>query len=121
MRTAHTETRNYKCDECSYAGKTKDDLTTHKMSHAKAFECDVCERKFSRKTLLREHRVLHENPNAYACKICKMNFAQKKTLKVHLEYHAGVKVNYDKRCFGPHGGRIGRNEAGSDYESESDE
>jgi hypothetical protein len=87
MQTAHSTIRNFKCKQCKYAGKTKDDLTTHIMSHTHAYICDICKRTFSRSSLLKEHRILHEKPNAYQCKICKMMFAQKKTLKDHMVKH----------------------------------
>lgn len=84
MHTAHSTTRNFPCLQCSYRGKTKDDVTTHVKSHTKAYECDVCNRKFSRSTHLHEHRVLHDNPNAYQCKTCENRFKAKKNLKNHI-------------------------------------
>lgn len=97
MKTAHSDERPFKCDECKYRGKTKDDLTTHKKSHTKAFSCDKCNRKFSRSSLLKEHRILHDNPDAYSCKICKVKHTQKKSLKLHLALHAQMSVKFDKR------------------------
>lgn len=85
MQTAHSESRNFPCKQCKYRGKTQDDLTTHIKSHTKAYQCDVCSRKFSRSSMLKEHRVLHDNPNAYQCKTCKQRFTQKKILKEHTK------------------------------------
>lgn len=85
MKTAHSEARNFPCSECKYRGKTQDDLTTHQKSHSKAYKCDVCGKKYSRSSMLREHRVLHDNPNAYQCKICKTRYTEKKAMKNHIK------------------------------------
>lgn len=83
MRTAHSSKRNYRCKLCDYRGKTQDDLTIHTKIHSKAFKCDVCARKFSRSTQLKEHRVLHDNALAYQCNVCHGSFSAKKSLKLH--------------------------------------
>lgn len=85
MQTAHSKARNFSCSKCKYKGKTKDDLTTHQKSHSKLYKCDVCKKRFSRSSMLKEHRVLHDNPNAYQCKICLRSFTEKKAMKNHIK------------------------------------
>ena len=85
IQTAHSIERKFPCKECSYPGKTQDGLTNHIKTHSKAYQCDVCCRKFSRLTMLNQHRVLHDNPNTYQCKICKKSYTQKRDLRNHLK------------------------------------
>lgn len=85
MQTAHSKARNFACKQCKYRGKTQDDLTTHIKSHTRAYKCNLCPRKFSRSTLLKEHRMLHDNPKAFQCKICQKYYKQSKVLRKHMK------------------------------------
>jgi len=90
--TTSTQTTNedLKCDHfgCDFVGKTRRSLLDHQRSHTKPFECRDCEKKFSMKQQLKNHRLIqHENPNVFQCKVCKKSLRSKKSLKNHLQTH----------------------------------
>lgn len=60
---AKLEGNQFQCDTCNRSFSKKDLLVRHTkihMSDEKYFECDVCEKKFRRKDNLRSHKRIHD-------------------------------------------------------------
>lgn len=67
-------------------------------SRAKAFQCDNCNRYFTRKTHLRRHMTIHTDERAFACKSCDKKFRRADHLKIHENHHAKVKPHVCPYC-----------------------
>jgi len=88
--TTQTTNEDLKCDhfDCDFVGKTSKTLSNHQKSHTKPFECKDCEKRFSTKYQLKDHRLVqHENPNEFQCKVCKKSLRSKQSLNFHLQTH----------------------------------
>ena len=55
----------------------------------KDFQCEVCEKKFSRKFILENHMLTHTKIRAHECDICDKKFFQKSSLVTHFRIHLG--------------------------------
>lgn len=85
----HRLTKDYKCDLCSAAFKTKAELTIHRRRHTKPYSvyCEVCGQGcFSGKELV-EHRRIHTGEKPFACSLCDYRCAHKPNLKIHMKVH----------------------------------
>ncbi|XP_026482559.1 zinc finger and SCAN domain-containing protein 31-like [Ctenocephalides felis] len=81
-----TTSDNLKLHECEICNKTftrKTNLKQHKMIHTgeRPFSCEICNKTFTTKRPLKEHRMLHTGDRPYECKICHKTFVAKKILK----------------------------------------
>ncbi|XP_055325589.1 zinc finger protein 260-like isoform X2 [Sitodiplosis mosellana] len=64
----------------------------------KSYQCDNCDRIFSRKTHLRRHMTIHTDERAFACTSCDKKFRRADHLKIHQNYHAKVKLHTCQQC-----------------------
>ncbi|CAH1114784.1 unnamed protein product [Psylliodes chrysocephalus] len=89
----HTREKAYKCEICSKKFTRKDKLETHSKTHTreKSFTCEICSKQFIKKGGLTVHLRFHTGENLFKCKICLKQFTQKSNLKVHLRFHTGEK------------------------------
>jgi len=88
--TTKTTNEDLKCDhfDCDFIGKTRRSLLRHQKSHTKPLECKDCNKRFSTKRQLNNHRLVkHENPNAFQCKVCNKSLSSKRSLKNHSQTH----------------------------------
>uniref|UniRef100_A0A8C7U4N7 C2H2-type domain-containing protein n=1 Tax=Oncorhynchus mykiss TaxID=8022 RepID=A0A8C7U4N7_ONCMY len=58
-RMRSKETKCFKCDVCEKTFSRKNLLVQHKLTHTRPFKCDVCEKTFSRKGSLEAHKLIH--------------------------------------------------------------
>ena len=59
MRT-HTGIKDIQCEKCNYASNSKSDMAKHNLTHKdKAFQCEICLAKFTRKHHLQVHKLKH--------------------------------------------------------------
>ncbi len=57
----------------------------------KPFSCDICNRGFSMKKTLDDHKVVHTGERPYSCSLCQKTFSQKRTVRQHMKIHTGLK------------------------------
>ncbi|XP_046718676.1 MDS1 and EVI1 complex locus protein EVI1-A isoform X5 [Silurus meridionalis] len=92
---AHSEEREYKCDQCPKAFNWKSNLIRHQMSHdsGKHYECENCSKQvFTDPSNLQRHiRSQHVGARAHACPDCGKTFATSSGLKQHKHIHSSVK------------------------------
>ena len=55
----------------------------------KRFVCMTCQKKFSSKHCLKEHRFTHTGERPYQCLICLVHFKHASQLSVHKKSHKG--------------------------------
>ncbi|MCJ1430773.1 hypothetical protein MMC27_000123 [Xylographa pallens] len=60
-------------------------------SHAAAFKCDQCPKRFTRAFNLRSHLRTHTSQRPFACRICSRPFTRRHDLNNHLMLHTGEK------------------------------
>ncbi|XP_031638605.1 zinc finger protein 383-like [Contarinia nasturtii] len=63
-----------------------------------AYQCDHCDKVFTRKTHLRRHMTIHTDERAYGCKICDKRFRRRDHLKIHENYHAKIRPHICEHC-----------------------
>ena len=95
IKNVHENVR-YNCDKCEKSFSRKFDLSDHvRVVHENIrHNCDKCEKSFTRKTNLNEHiQAVHENVR-YSCDGCEDSFSQKKNLNEHLRnVHENVRYS----------------------------
>lgn len=88
----------YACNDCGQTFAMHDRLTKHIASRhrnrndsVRAYECDVCFRKFARSDMLTRHARLHSGIKPYACNSCWQVFSRSDHLATHQRTHTGEK------------------------------
>ena len=82
----HISQRLFKCfhGKCQRRYKYPQDLDRHIAMHSVAkFDCDLCDKTFSQKRLLKRHSVVHLNVCAYKCSNCNESFKHYNQLYRH--------------------------------------
>ncbi|CAH8829423.1 unnamed protein product [Trichobilharzia szidati] len=64
----------------------KDTATKHKKRKV-TYSCSVCDKKFSKPSLLKRHMTIHTKDKSYECVLCHARFTQKSSAKTHLSLH----------------------------------
>ncbi|XP_053620793.1 zinc finger protein 182-like [Plodia interpunctella] len=92
LKTSH-DARLYICD-CGKIMRKRSLYSAHIVDHMpksvsenRLHECAVCGRRYSNKTLLREHIHTHTGDRPYSCNLCDKTFANKYTHQAHLKIH----------------------------------
>ena len=90
-----TDRRNkeYECDVCEKRFTRPGYLVIHQRTHTgeKPFECDVCQKRFSLKGHLTVHRRIHTGEKPFQCDVCQKRFSRTGDLAVHQRTHTGEK------------------------------
>lgn len=73
--------------------KLKNHLLKVHNGEQREFGCDLCEKKFTRKSKLREHMFRHTGHFNYRCDICEKGFLQMAHLKRHIDH-----IHTDRTC-----------------------
>jgi len=62
----------------------------------KAFECNVCGKRFSREGNLLQHKLIHSSEKPYKCNLCDKQFTRSGNLKQHERRHKTLEKRF--RC-----------------------
>lgn len=81
----------YKCEECGKCCNSNSALNMHIKTHNLSNVCEICDKRFARKWLLKGHMRTHTGEKPYECKECHKAFADKSNLRAHMRIHSKVK------------------------------
>ncbi|XP_068627133.1 zinc finger protein 37-like [Battus philenor] len=87
--TAHEiSLKEYQCNLCGKISNSIDSHRYHRDSHKSRVQCTDCEKTFSHRAGLMNHRLaVHEFHNTFSCTVCDKVFRWRTSLKRHLEKH----------------------------------
>lgn len=88
----------YECELCQTAYTDVRLFRVHKKTHSsniKIWTCKDCNKNYSSKNLLDEHRNMHTGDRPYKCPHCVKDFASKYTLTAHMKIHYDRKRPYE--------------------------
>lgn len=88
----------YECELCQTAYTDVRLFRAHKKTHSsnmKIWTCKDCNKNYSSKNLLDEHRNMHTGDRPYKCPHCVKDFASKYTLTAHMKIHYDRKRPYE--------------------------
>ncbi|XP_073966713.1 uncharacterized protein [Choristoneura fumiferana] len=95
----HTSGEAFICDLCHKRYKRKTYLIRHLLVHSeKAFCCDVCGKQFTLKSQLTNHLHAHTDERPFSCDKCGKRYKQAAVLRVHLAMHTGKKSFNCDQC-----------------------
>ncbi|XP_058464107.1 zinc finger protein 83-like [Malaya genurostris] len=90
VRQVHKKIR-HRCEVCEKEFVSRDVLRVHKKLHLnETYRCDICRQAFQQLMYLRKHMAMHEGKR-FGCNICGKSFRFKQLMKQHMRVHTGEK------------------------------
>ena len=79
----------HKCSDCGHSFKSEDEYLSHVKTHygnneERPFPCKMCSKRFHKRSLLRQHSVVHTKERPFQCKICKKKFTRGKLSNIKM-------------------------------------
>eukprot|EP00047_Mylnosiga_fluctuans_P003020 m.227035 g.227035 ORF g.227035 m.227035 type:complete len:502 (+) comp11519_c0_seq1:137-1642(+) len=74
----------YPCSRCPLHFPDPDTLEQHMASHAKAFKCDFCSKRFRCASHLKRHIRMHTGERPYGCRHCPKQYTSMTSLLRHM-------------------------------------
>jgi KRAB domain-containing zinc finger protein len=90
----------FACQQCDRTFSCKFTLNEHKRIYSKKkfFACDQCHRSFTHKSTLDQHKPIHKNKKRFTCDQCDLKFLRKSTLDRHRIIHTGQRPFACPQC-----------------------
>nr|XP_015834138.1 PREDICTED: zinc finger protein OZF isoform X23 [Tribolium castaneum] len=99
---AEYKTNKFKCEFCDKTFLQEKYLRQHHVrihiDGGQKFVCDLCGKRVSSRTSLRDHLLMHSGQKPIKCKLCGKGFVLKTTLKSHMRTHTGDRPYVCKEC-----------------------
>lgn len=62
-------------------------MLTHEAVRSKKLSCEICNKKFARRSHLTTHSIIHSNLKPFLCEYCKKPFSNSSNLLRHQKLH----------------------------------
>ncbi|XP_034237065.1 zinc finger protein 235-like isoform X2 [Thrips palmi] len=97
------DSRQFFCNLCDRRYKKKSHLERHFRVHTgvRPYKCHICEKRFAVRSILKQHIRVHTGERPFSCDICSQRFPQKSGLMTHMMLHNGkpFKCEYCVKSF----------------------
>ena len=92
-KTTHSGEKSYECNVCNKKFSRSGHLVDHKRIHNREnpHECDICNKRFSLLTHLADHKSKHAEDKRHECDVCHQIFTQSGAVARHKRSHTGDK------------------------------
>jgi Zinc finger, C2H2 type len=90
------EERRHVCEVCQKRFLKKSNLIDHLRLHAnmKIFKCDYCDRSFVQMGNYKQHLRIHTDEKPFTCEFCNKSYTQSSALKIHKRTHTGKGLGF---------------------------
>ena len=91
-QTSHSVAMPFKCqiEDCTFKTKSLVNLKNHEKNHGgQKFICPICEKAFSHKATLEQHKAVHSDEKKFKCKLCTYSTKYNSHLAAHRRVHEG--------------------------------
>ncbi|GBN19898.1 Zinc finger protein 436 [Araneus ventricosus] len=87
------EKKPHACNLCPKKFQRKSHLVQHHRTHTgdKPFVCDICGKEFARKEHFSRHYTIHTDEKPFVCDVCGRGFSTRSILNRHAPTHEAVK------------------------------
>lgn len=86
------------CDVCGMY-LVSSSYYSHKKKHGEpTYTCEICNKKFYRSDILKEHQIIHQADIQFECNICYKKYKSQKILNVHMKHHNNAKAYKCSEC-----------------------
>lgn len=95
-----TVKKPFQCNQCEKSFSRHSNLKIHIRMHngEKPYQCKVCKKGFRHSSTLINHARTHTGDRPYRCNICEKSFKQLGTLTEHTRLHTGVRPYKCDEC-----------------------
>ncbi|VDI20981.1 KRAB domain-containing zinc finger protein [Mytilus galloprovincialis] len=103
-KRTHNGSRPFSCNYCDKKFLNSGNCSAHvnKVHFGKAKEsryyCDVCNKGFHYKSVLKKHMMIHTEEKIYKCEYCSKTFSWKLCYDLHLKLHSGEAMHECSIC-----------------------
>lgn len=92
--------RKHACNVCNKKFQKRSNLIDHLRLHAnvKVFACDFCEKSFVQAGNYKAHLRTHTKEKPFQCQYCDKSYSQSSSLKIHVRSHTQEKNYICETC-----------------------
>lgn len=85
------------CDVCQKPFSSKSSMKNHRLRHIvdKPYTCEICLKSFANPFELKKHTIVHVKKKLFSCKICAKTFTRRGSLRVHQRLHTDVETKFE--------------------------